>query len=64
MHWRDHCREQWLNSSHLNLEMFQKVLLEELSRDGLTGKQAFALNELERWVSEQWEILDVSTASV
>ena len=63
-HWRDHCREQWLNSSHLNLEMFQKVLLEELSRDGLTEKQAFALNELQRWVSEQWEILDVSTASV
>ena len=62
--WRDHCREQWLNSSHLNLEMFQKVLLEELSRDGLNEKQAVALKDLQRWVSEQWEILDVSTASV
>ena len=62
--WRDHCREQWLNSSHLNLEMFQKVLLEELSREGLNEKQTFALNDLQRWVSEQWEILDVSTASV
>jgi exodeoxyribonuclease-1 len=62
--WRDHCREQWLNSSHLNLEMFQKALLEELSREDLNEKQSFALNDLKRWVSEQWEILDVSTASV
>jgi hypothetical protein len=44
--------------------MFQKALLEELSREDLNEKQSFALNDLKRWVSEQWEILDVSTASV
>ena len=60
--WREHCREQWLGSDHLNLEGFYLALAEERSNPNLGDKQREALTDLERWVAENAKVLGVSGA--
>jgi exodeoxyribonuclease-1 len=60
--WQEHCREQWLNSDHLNLEGFHLALVDEQSNQSLGDKQRAALYDLERWVSENAKVLGVSGA--
>ena len=60
--WREHCREQWQRSDHLNLERFHLALAEEQSNPNLGDKQRAALADLERWVSENAKVLGVSGA--
>ena len=60
--WREHCREQWLGSDHLNLEGFYLALAEERSNPNLGDKQREALTDLERWAAENAKVLGVSGA--
>ena len=60
--WQEHCREQWQNSDHLNLEGFHLALAEEQSNPNLGDKQRAALADLDRWVSENAKVLGVSGA--
>jgi exodeoxyribonuclease-1 len=60
--WREHCREQWQSSDHLNLEEFRLALAEEQVNPKLGDKQRAALADLERWVAENAKVLGVSGA--
>ena len=60
--WREHCREQWQSSDHLNLEEFLLALAEEQVNPKLGDKQRAALADLERWVAENAKVLGVSGA--
>lgn len=59
LQWREHCRTQWETSDYLNIAAFQSALESEIHTEGLSEKQATALADLQRWVSENAKVLGV-----